>query len=213
MANYSIAVVLFRMDLERLYTQLITIEGLDIWDGLSHVSGSREIYADTLKLSCGELEPKIDSIEIALKEEAWQDYTMAVHAVKGAFAGIGAFELAQKSLELEHASRNGDYKSCGAATGALLTEMIAFTGALRSTVLFEEDTTPREQASLAFLEEKLAALNEACMSFSSTKVEDLIRELKTKTFDKEHDDFVKELCGYAENLDYNLVVKALKATS
>lgn len=199
------------MNLSLLYSQLIGIDGLDMWEGLSHVGYNREEYADTLKLFCGEFEKKLVLAASSVETDNWKDYTFALHSAKGLLAGIGAWELAGKALELESASRNGDYELCRRNTGAILKEMEVFAGALRATALFDEPKEePRTKASPDILKEKLQALAGACASGNTTGAETLVQELREKTFGAEIDEFVATLCTYVDTLDYDRVLEALQ---
>jgi HPt (histidine-containing phosphotransfer) domain-containing protein len=200
------------MDLSLLYSQLIGINGLDLWEGLSYVGCNRKVYADTLKLFCEDFEKKLPLAVSSLESNNWKEYTFALHSVRGALAGIGAWELAQKAQELEHASRNGDYELCHRDTGAALSEMESFARALRATVLFDEtEWEAPTSASPDFLEEKLAALAGACASGHAADAETLAKELRGKTFDTDTEtgEFVETLCAYVDTLDYDIVLKLL----
>ncbi|GHV85552.1 hypothetical protein AGMMS50230_11600 [Spirochaetia bacterium] len=198
------------MDLLRLFPQLGNIEGLDFWEGLSHVGCSREVYAGTLRLFCGELEKKAAAIAGFLGEENWKDYTTFVHAVKGGLAGIGAWELAQKALELEDASREGNYAFCQRHSAAILEEMEVLTTALRSTVLFRKEAGPKKEVSAVFMEQKLAELYDACSLGNSAKAEALAKELEASTYNNEIDTLVESITVMVENLDYDLALEVLE---
>ncbi|MDR2553037.1 MAG: Hpt domain-containing protein [Treponema sp.] len=199
------------MDLSLLYHELIRIDGLDIWEGLSHVGGDRQVYAGALRLFCGEAAKKNAALAEALENDDWKAYAQAVHAVKGALAGVGAWELAQGAAEAEDACRRGDYQRCRDETGEIVGGINGFIAALKATVLFVRDEEPpREHANLVFLRKKLEDLKRACSTGSSGEADILGRELKTKTFDAATDALVEKICGYVENLDYDLALKAME---
>jgi len=197
------------MDMDQLYSRLIPIEGLDIWEGLVHVGCNREVYADALRLFCADLEKKIDSFASLPKPENWKEYLATVHAVKGGLAGIGAWELNEKIRELEDAAEKRDYGFCRKASVEAFGEMEKLTASIRSTGLFLKETTTREQVSRDFLEKKLKELYQACSSGNSIEADALVRELKTKTCGGETDAIVETICSHVENLDYHLVLQIL----
>jgi HPt (histidine-containing phosphotransfer) domain-containing protein len=197
------------MDLGQLFSQLIHIEGLDIWNGLSHVGCNRAAYADTLKVFSRELDKKTAAAALFLEQKNWKDYAAAIHAIRGGLAGIGAWEIAREAWKLEDAAWKGNYKACHKYTEGVLKKMLELDSALRSTVLFRREELPKENVPLAYLTKKLNALHWACSSGSSTEAEALVRELEAKTFDAETDAMIETVCESVESLDYDLVIKSL----
>jgi HPt (histidine-containing phosphotransfer) domain-containing protein len=197
------------MDLDRIFSQLIRMNGLNIWDGLVHVGCSKEVYADALKLFCRDLENKCDEIVKSLQNENWKNYTAALHAVKGGLAGIGALELSEKAKELENASRKEDYGFCKKHSSKVLEKLIQFIDNLKSSALFAETKIEREQVSIEYMQEKLSELYLYCSSGSSGKADALARELKTRTYGGEIDGIVNVVCTHVENLDYHLALQIL----
>ena len=174
---------------------------------------NREVYADALRVFCGDLEKKCDALGNFTEKKNWKEYTAAVHAVKGGLAGIGAWELAQKVKELEDASRKEDYEFCRTASGEVIKEMEQFAQALRSSALFAVETMPKEQVSFEYMEKKFSELYLLCSSGNSHEAEVLVKELRTRTFNEEIDALVDTICTHVENLDYHLVIKALAGQS
>jgi HPt (histidine-containing phosphotransfer) domain-containing protein len=199
------------MDLGQLFSQLIRIEGLDIWKGLSHVGCNRAAYAETLKVFCGELGKKTAAAALFLEQENWKDYTGTVHALKGGLAGIGAWEIAQEAWKLEDAAWKKDYKVCHEQTDGVIRKMLEFDSALRSTELFSREAPPKEKVPLVYLTEKFNALHCACSSGNSKDAETLAKELETKTFDAQTDSMIESICEFTESLDYDLVMKNIDA--
>ena len=192
-----------------VFSQLIRIDGLDIWEGLSHIGCRQDVYADALRLFCKDLEKKCTSLGGFLAKENWKDYSAAVHAIKGGLAGIGAWRLAQKAKELENALQKEDYRFCREESSEVLEEIAQFTNTLRSTALFAEEKIEREQVSPDYLEKKLSELYMFCSCGNSTEADVLARELKTKICGGEPDCIVDTICTLVENLDYHLVLQIL----
>lgn len=201
------------MDLPRVFSQLIRINSLDIWEGLAHVGCSQAVYAEALRNFCRDLEIKCTDLKEFLQNEDWKDYTAAVHAIKGGLAGIGAWELSQKTKELEDAARKDDYGFCREKSDEVLKSMEQFTGTLRSTALFEEEAVDRELVSVDYLEKRLNELYQFCSFGNSAEADTLARELRTKTFGEETDNIVDTICTHVENLDYHLVLQFLAKQS
>ena len=197
------------MDLALVFSQLIRIDGLDIWEGLAHVGCNQEVYAEALRNFCKDLESKCSILKEFLQNENWKDYSATVHAIKGGLAGIGTWELSQKARELEDAARDEDYEFCLKKSDEVLKELEQFIGSLKSTALFAKETIDREQVSSDYLEKKLSELYLFCSSGNSVEADMLARELRTKTCGGETDNIVDAICTHVENLDYHLVIQML----
>jgi HPt (histidine-containing phosphotransfer) domain-containing protein len=197
------------MDLALVYAQLIRIEGLDIWDGLSHMGCNRAVYAEALKTFCGDLEKKNAGLVEFLEQENWKKYAATIHAIKGGLEGIGARELAQCVRELEAAVNEADYGFCKKNSRPLLQKTGLFIDELRAGALFDEDAIEREQVSPEYLKQKFSDLYRFCSSGSSTEAEALARELRTKTCDPATDAMLDSICTHVENLDYHLALRLL----
>ena len=213
------SVIIEYMDIPLLYSQLIRIENLNIWQGLSHVGCSKEAYADALKVFCMDLERKIDILAQFQKDENWKGYTAEIHAVKGGLAGIGALELAEQAQKLEDSSIQGTCGLCGDFSANTLGKIKELVISLKSTVLFDSDiksrkTLPREEVSFDYLKEQLNELYAACSTGNSDKTNALAKELKTKICPAEsteliNDSMLDTICNDLENLDYHLVLELL----
>ena len=192
-----------------VFSQLIRVDGLDIWEGLAHMGCSKEAYADALVNFYGDLGKKSAGLAGFIKKENWKDYTAAVHALKGGLAGIGAWELAQEIRELEDASQNGNYEICRKNTSKALRGIGKFAAAIGSSALFEEEAMPKEQVSFDYMEKKLNELYLFCSSGKSSEADSLARELITKTCGKDIDAVVNAIHTHVKNLDYHLVLQIL----
>jgi HPt (histidine-containing phosphotransfer) domain-containing protein len=197
------------MDLDRIFSQLIRMDCLNIWDGLAHVGCSKEVYADTLRVFCRDLENKCSDIKKSLQNEDWKNYSAAMHAVKGGLAGIGVLELPEKVSELEDASRKEDYRFCKQNSSKVLKKLIQFIDILKSSALFAEEKKEREQVSIKYMQEKLSELYMYCSSGSSERADSLAHELKSKTYGEKADGFINVICAHVENLDYHLALQIL----
>ena len=197
------------MDLAQVFSQLIRIDGLDIWDGLVHVGCSQEVYAEALRIFCRDLENKSNKLREFSQNENWKDYTAAVHAIKGGLAGIGAWKLSGTVKELEDAVLKDNFGFCREKTHVVITYMEQFTGAIKSTALFELEDVVMEQVPLAYMEKKLGEMYMYCSFGSSGEADALASELKTKSTGDEIDSIVDTVCTHVENLDYHLVLRLL----
>ncbi|GHV89079.1 hypothetical protein AGMMS50267_14390 [Spirochaetia bacterium] len=120
-----------------LFSELSQVEGLDIWDGISHVGNNPEVFYDILRQFCGEFDGLLGHLEEALAQKDWKDYTIRIHAFKGAFANIGAEDLRAWAYELEMAAKNGEYDKCTADTPKIIERMKQFRDSLLKTSLIK----------------------------------------------------------------------------
>jgi len=195
------------MDLNLLFNRLILIDDLDIWEGLSHVGCNRTVYAETLRLFCTDVEKRTLAAHGFLENENWKDYTTSVHALKGGFSSLGAWKIARQAMELENAAWKKNYHICREQSREVFTIMQAFVIALRAAGLFQREEQPKEKAPLAFFADKLRDLRLACSTGNCAIADNIVRELRSKTFDEKTDALAETLCGFIENVDYDLVIK------
>jgi HPt (histidine-containing phosphotransfer) domain-containing protein len=195
------------MDLNLLFNQLILIDGLDVWEGLSHVGCNRAVYAGALRLFCVDVEKRTLAANGFLEKENWKEYASAVHSLKGGFSSLGAWKIARQALELEAAAREKKYAMCREQSKKAFAVMQAFAAALRAADLFRREENQKEKTSHAFLAKKLKSLRLACATGNCADADGIAKELRSKTVDKKTDTFLETICGYIENVDYDLAIK------
>jgi CheY-like chemotaxis protein len=84
----------------------LEIDGLDTVLGLRLIGGSRKNYLDALRIFCLDAREKLSLIEKTAYDNP-NDFTMAVHSLKGALTYIGATELSDEAASLEKYARRG----------------------------------------------------------------------------------------------------------
>jgi len=192
-----------------IFSQLVRINDLNIWEGLTRVGCSQDVYADALRIFCRDLEKKCADLNEFVNDENWKEYASAVHAIKGGLAGIGAWRLAQQARDLDNAVQKKEYEFCRNKTEEVQKNLQQFADALRSGALFAEEKIEREKASSDFLEKKLNELYLYCSFGNSIEADALVKELRTKTYGGKTDIIVESICNHVENLDYHLVMQIL----
>ena len=73
--------------------------------GLRYSAESEEMYREFLKMYCDMMPEKKERLEECFEKEDWDDYTIAVHALKSTSLSIGAKILSDKALALEMAGK------------------------------------------------------------------------------------------------------------
>jgi signal transduction histidine kinase/CheY-like chemotaxis protein/HPt (histidine-containing phosphotransfer) domain-containing protein len=112
-------------------------------------------------------------------------YIINVHALKSALANIGEGELSDEALELEQAGRDQN-------TNLILTCLPDFLISLRNVIdklkppeEAAEETQITSAGALAFLQEKLLAVQAACVSFDKKSAKEILAEVREKTWSKD----------------------------
>jgi len=111
-------------------------------------------------------------------------YIINIHAMKSSLANIGESGLSDEALELEQAGRDQNIN-------LILKGLPDFLVSLRNVIdklKPSEETTeviPINSAEdLAFLQEKLKAIQTACVSFDRKSAKEILAEIKEKTWSK-----------------------------
>jgi CheY-like chemotaxis protein len=109
-------------------------------------------------------------------------YIINIHAMKSALANIGEGELSDEVLELEQAGRDQNID-------LILTGLPKFLVSLRNVIdkLKPPDEITEEikidsEDDIAFLQEKLLAIQTACVSFDKKSAKEILAEVKVKTW-------------------------------
>lgn len=118
-----------------LFGELSRIEILDLWEGMTHAGNSPELYYDTLRRFYEEFDGYAVNFTESFETEDWKNYTIRVHAFKGAFASLGVENLRSWACELETASKQGDYDRCRRDTPKMMEAMKDFRNRLGKTSL------------------------------------------------------------------------------
>ncbi len=83
-------------------------ELIDKKTGLMYSANDEEIYKEFLQLFCNYKEEKKTNIMVAYEKEAWDEYGIAVHALKSSSLSIGGKKLSELAKKHEVAAKGGD---------------------------------------------------------------------------------------------------------
>lgn len=95
---------------------------VDIDEGILFCGGLLERYIEVLRLACSGGEEQLGKLELLWKEQAYGEYTIQVHGMKGSMRSIGAKKLSEKAKALERAGRENDYAYINANTEEFCAE-------------------------------------------------------------------------------------------
>jgi CheY-like chemotaxis protein len=130
------------------------------------------------------------------------DYTIAVHGLKGTCAAIGAVGTAAMALELELASKEGNFDLTRRKHGTLWQEVLELTGRLK--LLLEEREAGRpageKERRTGPERELLTRLSAAAGALNAAAIEEILGELEQYRYERD-DDLVRWLREQAENFD------------
>jgi HPt (histidine-containing phosphotransfer) domain-containing protein len=121
--------------MDALFGELSRIEILDLWEGMSHVGNSLELYYDSLRRFYEEFDVHVTNLKETFEREDWKNYTIRIHAFKGAFANLGIETLRSWAYDLEMASKGEDYDKCRSDTPKIVETMTDFWNRLGKTSL------------------------------------------------------------------------------
>ncbi|MDR1020977.1 MAG: PAS domain-containing protein [Synergistaceae bacterium] len=187
---------------DALIRDLSDIEGLDVQKGITGVGGKTSAYVSILRQVCSEAGCYVGEIKKFLSEENWKEYSIRVHAMKGAFANIGAEGISKQAYGLELASKGGDYGKCADETDDICDKMVIFRDALLRTTLMDEAEEEKTSASASLMAQKLEELKVACLDGKSGEAEDIASELAKAGFDKHAEDLLHETRLLVKSYDY-----------
>jgi CheY-like chemotaxis protein/HPt (histidine-containing phosphotransfer) domain-containing protein len=111
---------------------------VDIKKGISLTGGTRKGYVRILGLFSKNSLEKITEIETALRDKDLHNYTIYVHALKGAAAAIGAAKLFEAAQELEQAGKKEDLEFIKAHTGEFINQLEAMLKNINEFILKEK---------------------------------------------------------------------------
>jgi signal transduction histidine kinase/CheY-like chemotaxis protein len=187
--------------------------GLNTTAGLSHIANNKPGYIKILRQFCAESDAYCEAILKFFKEENWKEYGIRVHGMKGAYANIGAEELAKQAYTLESAAKHTDYDACRANTEAFCKAMMDFKNELSKTALMcktEISLKEKTSGTQQILFEKLSDLEEACTKANSASAESIIDELNAMLFDNVTNTSIKKIANSIESLDYDMALEEIR---
>lgn len=137
----------------------IVIPGVDSKLGMSNYSNNRGRYIQILKFIFDDGSEQITRMDKMIKNDALEDYSFEVHALKGLALGIGAVHLADSAASEEERARKGDVKGIHKNGPHLLDEYKVLLANIKF-VLIENGIDIDEEDDLPILRKKLSTEDE-----------------------------------------------------
>jgi CheY-like chemotaxis protein len=115
--------------------------------------------------------------------EDMRAYIINIHGMKSALANIGEKELSAFALRLEETGRQGDIGVLSGETPAFLEKLSATVEKIKPKE-DDESTVENSNDDLAYLHEKLAEIQTACIAYDIGAAEDALGEKKKKIWSR-----------------------------
>ena len=149
----------------------ISIDDVDIADGVSHSGGSIKSYLNILAVFCKDGRAKIDELANCLKSGNLPLYTTYVHALKSACANIGANKHSEEANALEAAGLKQDLSFIEKHNSVFVANLKKLLDDVEAAVLahspkFEDDKTLDRDV----LNKHLSKLKSALESFDAAAI-------------------------------------------
>ena len=145
----------------------------------------------------------LDRIRV-FSEEALEQYTIAVHGLKGSSYSICADEAGNYAAALEAAARAGDIGTIKAQNSGLVATVETLISGLNGLVAKAEKNRGRKGRSAAPDSALLDRLLEACKQYRPALMEEAVTELEKREYDS-GGDLVSWLREQVDNLEYDAI--------
>ncbi|MDR2671327.1 MAG: response regulator [Oscillospiraceae bacterium] len=188
---------------EPLLATLANVEGLDVEAGLSHVNGHRETYVQVLRQFCKGLAQGLADLRAFAGDKQWNDYAIAVHAMRGVCANLGHTPLAEWALRLEQAAKGGDADTVRRQTDPFCRAVEDFGAALANTPLMAAAAGAKQAVDTDRLRETLDTLAQACLECDADRADAAADALRQAAYNELVEDRLAALCELVASFDYD----------
>ncbi|MDR0867933.1 MAG: response regulator [Planctomycetota bacterium] len=108
------------------------IEGVDVVAGLDNLGGMTDVYLELLTAFCDDMDQRMAVFSaVPADESGWTNFTIQMHAAKGAAASIGAKELSALALKLQKAGENRDRETLAQELSPFCRDLAAIVKNIR----------------------------------------------------------------------------------
>jgi PAS domain S-box-containing protein len=188
----------------------VFIEGIDIQAGNARYQ--KKIYLEVLRSYCVHTPVLLEKLRHItsenLSEESINEYTVAVHGLKGSSSGICADEAAKMAEDLEQAGRKKDKHYIQTHTDPfikIVEQMLEKLKEFMATVTEQEKGKPLSPKPDEAI---LRDIMEACKHFKVNKMEEMLDKLEMYQY-KSGGDLIVWLREQMDNLEYEAIHQRL----
>lgn len=153
--------------------------GIDTSLGIAYC-GDREGFRDIIRMYCNEGPKRRKNLERLYKDQDWENYVVAVHALKSNSKGVGAHELSELALALEMAGKGGHFDYILDHHDEMMERHDALMEMLSQNSFVCSGGDEQEGDNAGEADANKAGAGQAEMEESAASMEDLIISLKEK---------------------------------
>lgn len=188
----------------------VSIEGyIDVNAGIQQMGGSEIAYINVLATYLEDMKKrKIELINIIKKGDV-SLFTIYVHAIKGASAGIRADRLSEKAAELEKLSKNNRFAEINDKLSPFFTELenvIKYADYYINKYKNVKEKVMKERKS-EVPKDMLKKLLQYSGEYNMVKIERVLMEMSDYEYDDFNDDEMIKLKKAAGNYNYEQIVE------
>jgi PAS domain S-box-containing protein len=193
-----------------LFSKGVFIEGINIQEGNARYQ--EKIYLEVLRSYCVHTPVLLEKLRCCknenLNDETLNEYTITVHGLKGASAGICADEAAKMAEDLEQAGRKRDRRYIQTNTDQfikIVEQMLEKLKKFMASVTEQQSGKPLSpKPDTAILRD----IMEACKHYKVNKMEEMLDKLEMYQYES-GGDLVVWLREQMDNLEYDVIQKRL----
>lgn len=169
------------------------IENVNVRAGIRNTGGTLDGYMDILATFYEDAKRMRKLVQETLQDGDMGLYTIYTHALSSALISIGADVLGQQAKDLENAGRQNDMELLQMRTGRFLQELDIMIENIFAVLAENKKTMMKgqNQASNEKLRESLRALQQALEALEMHAVDQLLDELKGRTWGSEIDNTLR----------------------
>jgi CheY-like chemotaxis protein len=182
------------------------VEGVDYRTGVDRYEGAAA-YHEVLRSWTIHTPELLETLRSPSPENLEQ-YTLAVHGLKGASYGICAMEIGNLAEGLELAAKAGDYRKIAAENGPFISRVEKLLADLTAFLKKAAEGGAKKETAPAPDRALLKKLLEASERFKTTAMEDAIAELEKYDY-ASGGDLVPWLRTQMDNLEYDAIKERL----
>lgn len=188
------------------------LQGLDLMAALNN-TGSSELLRTVITEYREHIPENADRIEAYYEAEHWEDFTIAVHALKSTSRVIGAVRLSELCQELETAGKGNDKDTIRLLTPAMLKLYRSYTEKLRfPEEPLQKDESAKNEEPLkksSDIKDVLSRAKRSLEDYDYDSCEAALKELDETELSSEMKDAIKKIWDAIHNLDAEIGIEII----
>ena len=181
--------------------------------GLSHVSGIKNMYRETLALFHKKLAAECDAMSTDLNAKDTKSFAIKVHAMKSELSTIGAMNLSDAAFKLETAAKTNDVNNCQEHFPAFREKLINLYEKLLAVFPANKAKAKKKGGDTYYLHENINKALEAANDFNGDSGSKIISGLLAYDFGDQNNALLENAAAAFENFDYNAARESLNKIS